>query len=282
MVFYLAILFNCAQQTNNFNQRRKRNLGRRKCLNKEHVFYIYKSNMVKTCFPCSKHWNKTSCMRKSTACSLLRGYALGSLQNCSFEALVSFETSFWSNIAPASCYSIVSSVGRVRCQRHLIGRCKMWNCRFIKHLRAAYDPKPGSRVFLLHTKPIQGRPHIRGQKWYPFQMPKTNRKQAPDIHLSWSWESFSCCCDADAKCPMYWKLIRTFQRRFGALRGSARPARGHGRKTYWHKDKARLTGTWSCTWEGVTRKVVVSQGKRGITQCESRHATGPFSADTKP
>ena len=36
------------------------------------------------------------------------------------------------------------------------------------------------------------------------------------------------------------------------------------------------------TWEGVTRKVVVSQGTRGITQRESRHATGPFSADTKP
>ena len=38
----------------------------------------------------------------------------------------------------------------------------------------------------------------------------------------------------------------------------------------------------SHAWEGVTRKVVVSQGTRGITQCESRHATGPFSADTKP
>jgi len=28
--------------------------------------------------------------------------------------------------------------GRVRCKHPFIGRCKMWNCQFVQHLRAAY------------------------------------------------------------------------------------------------------------------------------------------------
>ena len=54
LVFYLAILFNGAQQTNNFNQRREGNLGWRNWLDKEHV-YICRPNMVKTCFPCRRY-----------------------------------------------------------------------------------------------------------------------------------------------------------------------------------------------------------------------------------
>ena len=42
-----AILFNCLQQTKNFNQRRNRNLGRQIRSNKEHV-YVYRPNIVKT------------------------------------------------------------------------------------------------------------------------------------------------------------------------------------------------------------------------------------------
>ena len=41
-----AILFNCMQQTTNFNQRRNGNLGRRICSNKEDV-YVYRPNIVK-------------------------------------------------------------------------------------------------------------------------------------------------------------------------------------------------------------------------------------------
>ena len=49
---------------------------------------------------------------------------------------------FWNlillNLAAASCYFIASLGGRVRCQHPFIGRCKMWNCQFVQHLRAAY------------------------------------------------------------------------------------------------------------------------------------------------
>ena len=49
---------------------------------------------------------------------------------------------FWNlillNLAPASCYFIVSLGGRARCKHPFIGRRKMWNCQFVQHLRAAY------------------------------------------------------------------------------------------------------------------------------------------------
>ena len=41
-----AILFNCMQQTTNFNQEGNGNLGRRICSNKEDV-YVYRPNIVK-------------------------------------------------------------------------------------------------------------------------------------------------------------------------------------------------------------------------------------------
>ena len=49
---------------------------------------------------------------------------------------------FWNlillNLAATSCYFIASFGGRVRCKHPFIGRCKMWNCQFVQHLRAAY------------------------------------------------------------------------------------------------------------------------------------------------
>ena len=56
-----AILFNCLQQTKNFNQRRNRHLGRQICSNKEHV-YVYRPNIVKTWF-----------LSEDTQCSFTHG-----------------------------------------------------------------------------------------------------------------------------------------------------------------------------------------------------------------
>ena len=46
------------QQTNNFNQRRKGNLGRQNCSNREHE-YIHRPNVVKTCFTCRRYTVKS-------------------------------------------------------------------------------------------------------------------------------------------------------------------------------------------------------------------------------
>ena len=49
---------------------------------------------------------------------------------------------FWNlillNLAAFSCHFIASLGGRVRCKHLFIGRCKVWNCQFVQHLRAAY------------------------------------------------------------------------------------------------------------------------------------------------
>ena len=46
------------QQTNNFNQRRKGNLGGQNCSNREHE-YIRRPNIVKTCFTCRRYTVKS-------------------------------------------------------------------------------------------------------------------------------------------------------------------------------------------------------------------------------
>ena len=46
------------QQTNNFNQRRKGNLGGQNCSNREHE-YIHRPNVVKTCFTCRRYTVKS-------------------------------------------------------------------------------------------------------------------------------------------------------------------------------------------------------------------------------
>ena len=69
---------------------------------------------------------------------------------------------------------------------------------------------------------IQGRPQPRLQKSYQFQVPKTNPKLAPCTCLFWSWQSFPFCYVDEL--------------------GDAWPRPRLGRKTYWDKDKASLTG----------------------------------------
>ena len=46
------------QQTNNFNQGRKGNLGGQNCSNREHE-YIRRPNIVKTCFTCRRYTVKS-------------------------------------------------------------------------------------------------------------------------------------------------------------------------------------------------------------------------------
>ena len=66
---------------------------------------------------------------------------------------------------------------------------------------------------------IQGRPQLRLQKAYQFQVPKTNPKLGPCTCLSWSWQSFPVC-SVDERGPVFPKPA------IKALRGSAKPGRG--------------------------------------------------------
>jgi hypothetical protein len=50
--------YSIVQQTNNFNQRRKGNLGWQNCSNREHE-YIHRPNVVKTCFTCRRYTVKS-------------------------------------------------------------------------------------------------------------------------------------------------------------------------------------------------------------------------------
>ena len=75
---------------------------------------------------------------------------------------------------------------------------------------------------------LQGRPQLRLQKSYQFQVPKTNPKTSP-LYLLVSIITifpFLLC---------WWKGSR--------FQSEAWPRPRLGRKTYWHKNKARLTGT---------------------------------------
>ena len=67
---------------------------------------------------------------------------------------------------------------------------------------------------------VQGRPQLRLQKSSQFQVPKTNPKLAPCTCLSWSLQSF-LFCSVDESGPLFPKPA------IEALRGSARPGRGH-------------------------------------------------------
>ena len=139
-------------------------------------------------------------------------------------------------------YCLLSLVGRVRCSIILFedAKCEIAALSITCRLHMILS-KPGWRIVRqlssFHAKPVKGRPHFR-QKQYQFQMPISTR-------LSWSWRSFLCCRDVDKRCPMYWSWFKLSK---ACNRGASRPSEVWprprlGRKTYWHKDKARLTGT---------------------------------------
>ena len=100
------------QQTNNFNQRRKGNLGGQNCSNREHE-YIHRPNVVKHVL-----------LAEDTQSSLTHGkinsmLATMGVRPCVTAKLPVLRPWFWNlillNLAPASCYFIASLVGGLRC-----------------------------------------------------------------------------------------------------------------------------------------------------------------------
>ena len=84
----------------------------------------------------------------------------------------------------------------------------------------------------------KGGPNSVSKNHISFRCKKRTQKLASCTFLSWSWQSF----------PFYYVDASLQSRRFEARRGLGEARRGqarprHGRKTYWHKDKARLMGT---------------------------------------
>ena len=100
------------QETNNFNQRRKGNLGGQNCLNREHE-YIHKLNVVKTCFTCRRYTVKSHAGENHSMLATM------GVRPCVTAKLPVLRPWFWNlillNLAPASCYFIASLVGGLRC-----------------------------------------------------------------------------------------------------------------------------------------------------------------------
>ena len=68
--------YSIVQQTNNFNQRRKGNLGGQNCSNREHE-YIHRPNVVKTCFTCRRYTVKSPYLSRLASSSSDSVLALG-------------------------------------------------------------------------------------------------------------------------------------------------------------------------------------------------------------
>ena len=75
--------YSIVQQTNNFNERRKGNLGGQNCTNREHE-YIHRPNIVKTCFTCRRYTVKSHAWENQQHACYYGGYAHASPQNCLF------------------------------------------------------------------------------------------------------------------------------------------------------------------------------------------------------
>ena len=80
-----AILFKCA--TNNFNQRRKGDLGGQNCSNREHE-YIHRPNIVKTCFTCRRYTLKSHAWENQRHACYYGGTPMRHRKTACFEALV--------------------------------------------------------------------------------------------------------------------------------------------------------------------------------------------------
>ena len=92
--------YSSVQQTNNFNQRRKGNLGGQNCSNREHE-YIHRPNVVKTCFTCRRYTVKSHAGENQHACYSM---AISCLVHCLFlfrhtntkdDAMLSPFTQYW-------------------------------------------------------------------------------------------------------------------------------------------------------------------------------------------
>ena len=111
-----AILFKCA--TNNFNQRRKGDLGGQNYSNREHE-YIHRPNIVKTCFACRKYTVKSHGWENQQHACYYGGTPVRHRKTACFEALV-LEPHFAESCARfLLLYCILG--GRVRCKHPFIG-----------------------------------------------------------------------------------------------------------------------------------------------------------------
>ena len=90
-----------AQQTNNFNQRRKGNLGGQNCSKSEHE-YIHRPHIVKTRFTCKIYTVKSHAWENQQHACYYGGTPMRHRETACFGAW------FWNlillNLAPASCY----------------------------------------------------------------------------------------------------------------------------------------------------------------------------------
>ena len=75
------------QQTNNFNQGRKGNLGGQNCSNREHE-YIRRPNIVKTCFTCRRYTVKSHAWENQQHACYYGGTPMRHRKTACFEALV--------------------------------------------------------------------------------------------------------------------------------------------------------------------------------------------------
>ena len=82
-------------------------------------------------------------------------------------------------------------------------------------IAASYEVSQAQKALLLMPVQLQGRPQLRLQKSYQFQVQKTNSKTS--LLLSWSWQSF----------PFYYVDASLQSRRFEARRGLGEARRGH-------------------------------------------------------
>ena len=90
---------------------------------------------------------------------------------------------------------------------------------------------------LLLLQEYKGGPNSVSKNHISFRCQKRTQKLVPCTCLSRSWQSFPFCY-VDERGPVSKACNR------GASRlGEAWPRPRLGRNTYWHKDKARLTGT---------------------------------------
>ena len=100
------------QQTNNFNQRRKGNLGGQNCSNREHIVILAEDTQ--------------SSLTHGKINSML---ATMGVRPCVAAKLPVLRPWFWNlillNLAAASCTFIASLGGRVRCKHPFIGRCNV-------------------------------------------------------------------------------------------------------------------------------------------------------------
>ena len=113
-----AILFHCAQQTNNFNQTRNGNLRQRIYSNKKH-FYMYRPSIVKTCFACARYIVKSHAWENQERSCYYEGTRMRHRKTACFQALV-LDPHFAQMLRPLLATLLFPWLAEVRCMHHLL------------------------------------------------------------------------------------------------------------------------------------------------------------------